>query len=248
MTTSRLRRRAAAVVLSVAAVFVPVASATGAVSGPEPSPSATAKPTDPVDPAPSVPTTPSAPVAPSAPGAPGAPAAPGAEPAPAADRCPLVEDKMFAAVDHRVEVARITPTPYWRTDCRQLYRADGRAPQLVFEQGLHPDAPLDGRYDLSRHTAAGQGSPYVSASYDHDLYKSTVGDKPVYNYYIDAPGGVDVDRTLGAPRQPVGSDEVAFPGGVSRERIVGACPVDLAKKTETMAQCQDNPHYKPWRG
>ncbi|MFE3824279.1 ADP-ribosyltransferase [Streptomyces sp. NPDC059092] len=234
MTTSRLWRRAAAVALSAAAVLVP-AAATEAVSGPEPAPSAVVRPAGPAIPA-------------AGPAVPAAKPVPAAEPAPAADRCPLVEDRMFAAVDHGVEVARITPAPYWRTDCKQLYRADSRAPRLVFEQGLHPDAPLGGRYDLGRHTLAGQGSPYVSASYDHDLYKATVGDKAVYNYYIDAPGGVDVDRTLGAARPFAGDDEVAFPGGVSRERVVGACPVDTAKKTETMALCEDNPHYQPWRG
>ncbi|MEV7087967.1 ADP-ribosyltransferase [Streptomyces sp. NPDC093085] len=225
MTTSRLRRRGAAVALSLAALLVP-APATEARPGPAPTPPA-------AEPAP-------APAAPSA----GDPAGP----APAPDRCPVVEDKLFAAVDLRVEADRITPTPVWRTDCRQLYRADARAPRDIFERGLHPEAPVNGSYDLARHTLAGQGSPYVSAGYDHDLYKTTVGEKAAYNYYIDAPGGVDVDRTLGTPRGPAATEEVAFPGGISRERIVGACPVDPAKKTETMAKCEDNPHYQPWRG
>jgi hypothetical protein len=166
--------------------------------------------------------------------------------APEADRCPVVADKMFAAADRRVTTDRITPAPSWRTDCKQLYRADSVAPQLIFEQGFHPGAPVDGQYDLAQRALADQSSPYVVASYDHDLYKDT--DRTVYNYYIDAPGGVDVNKTLGDTHQRAAANEVAFPGGISRERVVGACPVDVAKRTEIMAECQDNPHYQPWRG
>ncbi|WSQ63063.1 hypothetical protein OG507_28170 [Streptomyces sp. NBC_01217] len=41
--------------------------------------------------------------------------------------------------------------------------------------------------------------------------------------------------------------EVAFPGGVDRKFIVGACPINQAAKTENMDKGVDNPHYRPWR-
>ncbi|MER7999817.1 ADP-ribosyltransferase [Streptomyces sp. NPDC095613] len=216
MTISRSRRRAAAVTLSVAALLVPAAATEAA---PAPPSGATA-------PAP-------APAHASVAGKKG-------------ERCPAVADPMFAAADHGVEVARISPKPAWRTDCKQLYRADSRGPEAVFEQGFHPKAPMDGQYDLEKYVLVNQPSPYVSTSYDHDLYKQF--SKSGFNYYIDAPGGIDINKTIGDTHKYASQEEVAFPGGVSRERIVGVCPVDRHKKTEIMAQCLDNPHYEPWRG
>lgn len=205
MITSRLRRRAAAVALSVAALLIPV-SATEA-----------------------------------------APAAPVVVAAPkAAERCPVVTDPLSAAADRRADVARITPTPSWRTNCRQLYRADSRAPEIVFKEGFHPKATVDGQYDIEKYVLVNQPSPYVSTTYDHDLYKQWY--KSGYNYYVDAPGGVDVNKTIGNTHKWADQEEVAFPGGISRRYIVGVCPVDKQKKTEIMSQCVDNPYYEPWRG
>ncbi|MFD7893724.1 MULTISPECIES: ADP-ribosyltransferase [unclassified Streptomyces] len=223
MITSRSRQRAAAVALSVVAVLVPVTTTEAAptVSAPAVSAPATGAPTL------TGPTLTSAAVA-------------------AAERCPAVKDPLSAAADRRVDVDRITPTPSWRTNCKQLYRADSRPPEIVFEQGFHPKATLDGQYDVEKYVLVNQPSPYVSTTYDHDLYKQWY--KSGYNYYIDAPGGIDVNKTIGATHKWADQEEVAFPGGISRELIVGVCPVDKQKKTEIMTECLDNPHYKPWRG
>ncbi|MFE1959784.1 ADP-ribosyltransferase [Streptomyces sp. NPDC059479] len=223
MITSRSRQRAAAVALSVVAVLVPVTTTEAAptVSAPAVSAPATGAPTL------TGPTLTSAAVA-------------------AAERCPAVKDPLFAAADRRVDVDRITPSPSWRTNCKQLYRADSRPPEIVFEQGFHPKATLDGQYDVEKYVLVNQPSPYVSTTYDHDLYKQWY--KSGYNYYIDAPGGIDVNKTIGATHKWADQEEVAFPGGISRELIVGVCPVDKQKKTEIMTECLDNPHYKPWRG
>ncbi|MFC9647826.1 MULTISPECIES: ADP-ribosyltransferase [unclassified Streptomyces] len=226
MITSRSRRWAAAVALSVLAVLIPAsateAAATRSLAGSAPVPSA---------PAGSAPDT-------------SAPAR--AASVEAAASCPRVEDPMYAAADHTVEVNRITPTPAWRTDCRQLYRADSRKPEVIFEQGFQPKAPVNGQYDVEKYVLVNQPSPYVSTSYDHDLYKQWY--KSGFNYYIDAPGGIDVNKTIGDTHKWADQVEVAFPGGISRERIVGVCPVDKVKKTEIMSECLDNPHYQPWRG
>lgn len=159
--------------------------------------------------------------------------------------CPVLYDPLFAAADRRVQVSRITPEPSWRTDCRQLYRADNRAPGIVFEEGFHPKATLDGQYDIEKYVLVNQPSPYVSTTFDHDLYKQW---KSAFNYYVDAPGGIDVNKTIGDTHKWASQEEVAFPGGIARERIVGACPVDKQRKVEIMTECVDNPHYEPWRG
>ncbi|MER8224963.1 ADP-ribosyltransferase [Streptomyces sp. NPDC094143] len=170
-----------------------------------------------------------------------APARPTA-PAPAA--CPVqYDDKAEAAADRRVDLGRITPNPSWRTTCGTLYRADGRGPSVVFEEGFRPRDVVNGQYDLEKYVLVNQPSPYVSTTYDHDLFKKW---KSAFNYYVDAPGGVDVNKTIGDSHTYADQQEVAFPGGIARQYIVGVCPVDKATRTEIMSECESNPHYKPW--
>ncbi|MEV7793584.1 ADP-ribosyltransferase [Streptomyces sp. NPDC087512] len=202
MISTRPRRRAAAVVLSLSAVL-----ATSAAT------------------------------------VPGA-AAPAAAPVKAAPACPRFDDKLEAAADPGVDIDRITPKPVWRTTCGTLYRSDSRGPQIVFEEGLHAKDVRDGQYDIEKYVLVNQPSPYVSTTYDHDLYKTWY--KSGYNYYIDAPGGIDVNKTIGDTHKWADQVEVAFPGGIRRQYIVGVCPVDKQTKTEIMSDCESNPHYKPW--
>ncbi|BCL27595.1 ADP-ribosyltransferase [Streptomyces aurantiacus] len=206
MISTHLRRRAAAVVLSLSAVF-----ATSAATLPA---ETTAK----------------------------APAAFAAKAA--APTCPQFDDPVHAAADHEVDVDRITPEPVWRKTCGTLYRSDGRGPSVVFEQGFHPKDVVNGQYDIEKYVLVNQPSPYVSTSYDHDLYKTWW--KSGYNYYIDAPGGVDVNKTIGDTHKWAEQVEVAFPGGIARQYIIGVCPVDKKTKTEIMNDCESNPHYEPW--
>ncbi|MDX3133728.1 ADP-ribosyltransferase [Streptomyces europaeiscabiei] len=202
MITTRLRRRAAAVVLSLSAVL-----ATSAATAPA-----------------QTPTTPSAKAA--------------------APACPQFDDPVQAAVDRRVDVDRITPEPAWRTTCGTLYRSDSRGPATIFEQGFHPKDVIDGQYDVEQYVLVNQPSPYVSTTYDHDLYKTWY--KSGYNYYIDAPGGVDVNRTIGDQHRWADQVEVAFPGGIKPQYVIGVCPVDKKTRTEKMSECESNPHYEPW--
>ncbi|MFF8096824.1 ADP-ribosyltransferase [Streptomyces sp. NPDC016675] len=201
MITTRLRRRAAAAVLSLSAVL-----ATSAATVPE--------------------------------------AAPATAPAKAAPACPLLDDRIEAATDRTVDVDRITPEPVWRTSCGTLYRSDSRGPQVVFEEGFHAKDVKNGQYDIEKYVLVNQPSPYVSTTYDHDLYKTWY--KSGYNYYVDAPGGIDVNKTIGDTHRWADQLEVAFPGGIQRQYIIGVCPVDRQTKTEIMSECESNPHYKPW--
>ncbi|MGW0474648.1 ADP-ribosyltransferase [Streptomyces coeruleorubidus] len=165
-----------------------------------------------------------------------------ATPGPAA--CPVqFDDKIKAAADRRAQVDRITPDPSWRTSCGTLYRADGRGPSVVFKEGFRPRDVVDGQYDLERYVLVNQPSPYVSTTYDHDLFKKW---KSAFNYYVDAPGGVDVNKTIGDTHKWADQQEVAFPGGIARRYIVGVCPVDKQTRTEIMSECESNPHYRPW--
>ncbi|MFE7652758.1 ADP-ribosyltransferase [Streptomyces bottropensis] len=200
--TTSLRRRAAALVLSLSAVL-----ATSAATAPAQAPAA----------------------------------APAGAAAPA---CPRFADPVHAAVDRRVDVDRITPEPVWRTTCATLYRSDSRGPATVFAQGFLPRDVLDGQYDIEQYVLVNQPSPYVSTTYDHDLYKTWY--KSGYNYYIDAPGGVDVNRTIGDQHKWADQVEVAFPGGIRTEFVIGVCPVDKKTRTEKMSECESNPHYVPW--
>ncbi|MFJ2238436.1 ADP-ribosyltransferase [Streptomyces sp. NPDC087859] len=165
--------------------------------------------------------------------------------APAPRDCPVqFDDPIKAAVDKRVEVDRITPDPVWRKSCGTLYRSDGRGPEIVFAEGFKPRDVIDGQYDIEKYVLVNQPSPYVSTTYDHDLYKTWW--KSGYNYYIDAPGGVDVNKTIGDTHKWADQVEVAFPGGIQRKYIVGVCPVNKTTKTEIMSGCQSNPHFEAW--
>lgn len=165
--------------------------------------------------------------------------------APAPRDCPVqFDDPIKAAVDKRVDVDRITPDPVWRKTCGTLYRSDGRGPEIVFAEGFKPKDVIDGQYDIEKYVLVNQPSPYVSTTYDHDLYKTWW--KSGYNYYIDAPGGVDVNKTIGDTHKWADQVEVAFPGGIERKYIVGVCPVNKTTKTEIMSGCQSNPHFEAW--
>ncbi|MEV6178085.1 ADP-ribosyltransferase [Streptomyces sp. NPDC052016] len=159
--------------------------------------------------------------------------------------CPVqFEDRIKAAADRRVDVGRITPQPVWRKSCGTLYRADGRGPSIVFEEGFRPKDVLNGQYDIEKYVLVNQPSPYVSTTYDHDLYKTWW--KSGYNYYIDAPGGIDVNKTIGDTHKWADQVEVAFPGGIDRKYVIGVCPVNKTTKVEIMSGCQSNPHYEAW--
>lgn len=166
-----------------------------------------------------------------------------AAPAKAAPACPRFDDKIKAAADRRVDIDRITPAPAWRTTCGTLWRNDNRAPETIFEEGFLPRDVVNGQYDIEKYVLVNQPSPYVSTTYDHDLYKTW---KSRYNYYIDAPGGIDVNKTIGDTHKWADQVEVAFPGGIARQYVIGACPVDKPTRTELLDDCVSNPYYRPW--
>lgn len=159
--------------------------------------------------------------------------------------CPVPADHLYDAAERNVELERISPVPSWRSNCDELFRSDGRGPDVIFAEGFHPKDVVTGQYDVAAYVAANQPSPFVSTSYDHDLYKKW---KSGWNYYIDAPGGIDVNATIGYGHKYASQMEVAFPGGIQSKFIVGVCPVDRTTKSEILSECEHNPYYVPWRG
>ncbi|WP_306318339.1 MULTISPECIES: ADP-ribosyltransferase [unclassified Streptomyces] len=160
--------------------------------------------------------------------------------------CPVVPDRLYAAVD-RVPLDRISPDPEFRDDCQTLYRADGRAPSVIFKEGFAAKDVKYGQYDLEKYVLKNQPSPFVSTTRDHDLFKKWTKwmKGGAYNYYIDAPNGIDVNETIGDTHKYADQVEVAFPGGVASRFVIGACPIDKATNTEIMSACESNPNFRP---
>lgn len=159
--------------------------------------------------------------------------------------CPVPADHLYDAAERDVQLDRISPLPSWRSNCDELFRSDGRGPEVIFAEGFRPKDVATGQYDVAAYVADNQPSPFVSTSYDHDLYKKW---RPGWNYYVDAPGGIDVNATIGYGHKYASQMEVAFPGGIDTKFIVGGCPVDRATRTEILTGCERNPYYVPWRG
>ncbi|MFF7214208.1 hypothetical protein ACFZAU_27345 [Streptomyces sp. NPDC008238] len=160
--------------------------------------------------------------------------------------CPVVPDRLYAAADPGVDLDRIRPDePAWRSNCNALFRGDDRPPESVFKDGFRPEDVGDGEYDLQAYARREQPSPFVATTYD----RSTLAQHTTaYHYYIDAPGGIELDETLGTRELRSARTGVVFPGGVARQFIVKACPVDKATKAELTSRCVPNPAYSPWRG
>jgi hypothetical protein len=142
-----------------------------------------------------------------------------------------------------------------RHDDDLLYRYDTRGPDEIFEQGFAP------RDSATRFTPI---DAFVSTTRDPLLYfggPSTPG-RPIFRYTVDAPGGVDVNRTSGAGKTDAidifeHQQEIAFLGGVRRENIVGVVQVlpeavmpggdegVHERPTPEFGLYQNNPNFNP---
>ncbi|MFC8434786.1 putative T7SS-secreted protein [Streptomyces sp. NPDC057253] len=141
-----------------------------------------------------------------------------------------------AAADRNVDVDGIR-NPAWRTDHEPLWRNDDRHPSEIFEDGFHPRDTSN--TDLHGYVEGNHPSAFVGTTRDADAnwLKN-------YRYEIDAPGGVDVNRTLPNNKYAETDQEIAFPGGIDRRHIKGAWEIHPdGSKGEWMA----NPHYEPPR-
>ncbi|MFI6297071.1 hypothetical protein ACIBEJ_36140 [Nonomuraea sp. NPDC050790] len=145
-----------------------------------------------------------------------------------------------SAADRSVDVRSITPYPIWRRDRPPVYRAEDRAPEEIFEQGLRPRDPS--MTNLSDYVLKGRPSAFVGTSTRTDI--DNAFPRP-YVYEVDAPGGIDVQDTVKAAAHLSHEREIAFPGGVHRRYITGAWPQGVPKTPQNFIP---NPHYDPFPG
>ncbi|MGV9374218.1 scabin-related ADP-ribosyltransferase [Nonomuraea sp. NPDC003707] len=149
-------------------------------------------------------------------------------------------DRLHAAA-RRVDLGKLgVSNPVWRTDRRFLWRGDDRHPDEIFEKGFHPKGD---RVTLSMHQDQPYDSAFVSTTRSPNLGLLRQQD---YRYLIDAPGGLNLNRTLRRNKLRNGypdEREVAFPGGIDRRYIVGA--QEVRRGRGTYRRFIPNPHYDP---
>ncbi|MGW6914472.1 putative T7SS-secreted protein [Kitasatospora sp. NPDC054939] len=154
------------------------------------------------------------------------------------------DDPLKAAADRNVNLSGLPYEPKWRTSTEDLYRFDNRPPDRIFTEdgGLKP---LSSDFnDLAAYAGSGsKDSVYVGTTRDPNL---KLGANRLWRYEVDAPGGIDVNASLG--RKEAGGisphadeAEIAFPGGVDVRHIKGAWRLENGKPVEFVP----NPHYRP---
>ncbi|ANW66310.1 hypothetical protein BCA37_24485 [Mycobacterium sp. djl-10] len=126
---------------------------------------------------------------------------------------------------------------YFRDDNGLLYREDSRPPEVIFEEGFAI------REDY-RHNS--KVTHFISATRDPHLgyLRNKTPEGPVYRYTIDAPGGVDVNRTVGI-RSSDYQTEISFPGGIRRENIVSAVEVFAPESPTSEGEGPSRLRYGP---
>lgn len=105
---------------------------------------------------------------------------------------------------------------YFRDDTDLLYRQDTRPPEVVFEEGfaVRPDYR---DYSKVTHFISTTRNPAL-------VYLKPSSTERVFLYTIDAPGGIDLNKTVGIGASAY-QQEVSFPGGIRRENIQSAVEI-----------------------
>ncbi|MEH0633267.1 hypothetical protein QBA35_07760 [Streptomyces bottropensis] len=146
-------------------------------------------------------------------------------------------DRLAAATNREVDLDQLGMPVVWREGNEPLYRSDNRSPELVFEHGFEPKDTSN--TDLAEYVAEDDPSAFVSTSYRDDIGDDFGGK---FTYVIDAPGGIDVNKSIGSHALSY-EEEVAFPGGIRNEYIKGAYSYDYA--TGELGEFIPNPNYRP---
>ncbi|WP_407078584.1 RHS repeat-associated core domain-containing protein [Xenorhabdus bovienii] len=117
-------------------------------------------------------------------------------------------------------------------DCDEIltYRGDTRHPDEIFNDGFKPWGTSK---DLYKHTMDAQDppsyfistttSPGVAAEFGSEFY---TGKGFVYAIKDKKGAGIDVNATLGRGHDFAKEVEIAYPGGIAPEKILGASPVN----------------------
>ncbi|OQS16854.1 hypothetical protein B0T36_04225 [Nocardia donostiensis] len=130
----------------------------------------------------------------------------------------------------------------WRTDVNVLYRHDNRPPEVIFAEGFQV---RNSDSHLGEHEA-GTPSGFVSTTRAEIIGKGT-SFRRRYIYSIDAPGGIDLGEMAAqrfySQQWTTQQKEVAFPGGIRPEFIVGARLRE--PRPGEPAGFIENPNYRP---
>ncbi len=156
-----------------------------------------------------------------------------------------LDDPLAAAIRSDIDVADISPAPQWRASNEPLYRLDNRPPDVIAREGFSPRGTDT---DLVRFTQTNSDSAFVSTSVADDLYQHRDWWNRSYQYEIDAPGGIDVNRTLNPSVNRFAYEaEVAFPGGIQSQYVRGAWEMvpNPAGGPPVRGRWIPNPNYVP---
>jgi uncharacterized protein YukE len=147
---------------------------------------------------------------------------------------PRTNDPLHAAADRSVDASRLPGDAVWRTSDEPLWRNDNRPPSEIFQDGFQPWN--NHNTDLAGYVRNNDHSVYVGTTRDPNLGWDTT-----YRYDVDAPGGIDVNKTI--PDNIFSNEqEIAFPGGVRTENIKGAYE---RLPDGSFGNYIPNPHYNP---
>ncbi|MPY57918.1 scabin-related ADP-ribosyltransferase, partial [Streptomyces spongiae] len=150
--------------------------------------------------------------------------------------------RTVAAVDRTVDLENLRPAePVWRATDEPLWRYDDRAPEAIHTEGFRPKNPSF--LDLGQYVRANSPSGFVSTTADSAL---SWGSR--YKYEIDAPGGIDVNKTfdkdpvLSRGGNPFANEaEISFAGGVQPRFVKGAEVMSGAER----GVWKPNPAFRP---
>ena len=109
------------------------------------------------------------------------------------------------------------------------YRGDNRrSPDEIFRDGFKPKGDSD---DLFLHVLDSDNPPsnFISTTPDRNIateFATSYGSKDGYVYYTRASNGIDINKALGADSPFTREAEIAVPGGIKPEDVLGATPVN----------------------
>ncbi|MEV5539396.1 hypothetical protein AB0L13_21285 [Saccharopolyspora shandongensis] len=126
--------------------------------------------------------------------------------------------------------------PLYRQDRDVVQRMDARDPDTIHESGF---APRDPHNDVDLPTFVNRNDPsmFVSSTRRENLVMSNGKD---WMYYIDAPGGITTNHTLGPATKKQHEREISFYQKIEPEQIVGA-----EYKGESVFRLKDGTEVKP---
>lgn len=120
------------------------------------------------------------------------------------------------------EFAKYIPTTkeLFSNNSKLLFRGDSRSPSNIFNEGFYSKG-FDG--GLHEHAAGLLDESYYIGTSKSFSEASKFAGKDGYVYYIDKPaGGLDVNSILGAKSPFPYEFEIAYPGNISSQHIIGA--------------------------